>query len=112
MRCECGALAALVECQKRGGRRQKDEDRSTRTPPTTLALLARAARAGESIDLVCHKIYQHDGEAGVRRILGVLALAKKHGSEATHEACTAALELGVPTYRFVQRFLARRAAAP
>jgi len=98
--------------QKPGGRRQKDEDRSTRTPPTTLALLARAARAGESIDLVCHKIYQHDGEAGVRRILGVLALAKKHGSEATHEACTAALELGVPTYRFVQRFLARRASAP
>jgi transposase len=99
-------------CQKRGGRRQRDEDRSARTPPTTLALLARAARVGESIDLVCHQIYRHDGEAGVRRILGVLALAKKHGPEATHEACTAALELGVPTYRFVQRFLARRASAP
>ena len=98
--------------QKPGGRRQRDEDRSARTPPTTLALLARAARAGESIDLVCHKIYQHDGEAGVRRILGVLALVKKHGPEATHEACTAALELGVPTYRFVQRFLVRRAPAP
>ena len=98
--------------QKPGGRRQKEEDRPTRTPPTTLALLARAAHAGRSIDDLCHKIYQHDGEAGVRRILGVLALAKKHGPEATHDACTEALELGVPTYRFVQRCLARRAAAP
>jgi hypothetical protein len=48
----------------------------------------------------------------VRRILGIVSLAKKYGLEATNEACAAALELDLPTYRFVQRFLARRTAAP
>jgi len=28
---------------------------------------------------VCTQIHQHDGVPGIRRILGVLALAKKHG---------------------------------
>jgi len=98
--------------QKPGGRRMKEEDRSPRTPPTTLALLARAAHAGERIGALCQRIHQDDGEAGVRRILGVLSLAKKHGLKATHEACAEALELDLPTYRFVQRCLARRATAP
>jgi hypothetical protein len=44
----------------------------------------------------------------VRRILGVLALTKKHGPAATEAACTAALELGVPSYGFVKRYLAHR----
>ena len=35
--------------------------------------------AGPSISAVCTYIHQHDGAAGVRRMLGVLALAKKHG---------------------------------
>ena len=37
------------------------------------------------------------------RILGVLALARKHGPAVAEEAATAALELGVPTYRFLRR---------
>ena len=43
----------------------------------------------------------------MRRILGVLSLAKKHGAAAVDDACGAALELGVPTYRFVKRYLER-----
>jgi hypothetical protein len=32
----------------------------------------------------------------------------KHGLAATDEACAAALEMGVPRYRFVRRWLERR----
>jgi hypothetical protein len=34
---------------------------------------------------------------GIRRILGVLALVKKHGPAVVEEAEKAALDLGVPT---------------
>jgi hypothetical protein len=44
-----------------------------------------------------------EGEVGVRRILGVLSLAKKYGAAAVDEACAAALEMGVQEYRFVRR---------
>jgi transposase len=96
--------------QKRGGRRMRDEDRPARTPPTTVALLARALSAGPHIGALCEAIHRQGGEAGVRRILGVLSLARRHGPHRVEEACTAALELAVPTYRFVQRYLARRAS--
>ena len=52
-----------------------------------------------------------DGQIGVRRILGVFALARKHGAAAINDACRAALELQLPTYRFVRRFLERRSEA-
>jgi transposase len=98
--------------QERGRRRMRDEDRPKRTPPTTLQLLARAARAGQHVGAVCQAIHRQDGEAGVRRILGVLSCVKKHGPAAVDEACAAALELQVPTYRFVRRFLDRKTAHP
>ena len=59
---------------------------------------------------MCHAIHRQDGEAGVRRILGVLSLAKKHGPAVVDEACAATLEIEVPTYRFVRRFLERKPA--
>jgi hypothetical protein len=48
----------------------------------------------------------------VRRILGVLALVKKHGAAAVADACAAAVELGVPDYRFVRRYLERHGPTP
>jgi hypothetical protein len=48
----------------------------------------------------------------VRRILGVLALAKKFGAAAVDDGCAAALELGVADCRFVRRYLERHAPAP
>jgi len=47
----------------------------------------------------------HDaqGQAAVRRILGVLAPAKKYGVPWTDEACAIALETGACEYRFVRR---------
>jgi hypothetical protein len=74
--------------------------------------LARAARAGTHIGTLCRAIHDEDGELGVRRILGVLALAKKFGPAAVDDACAAALELGVHEYRFVRRYLERRPQAP
>ena len=76
------------------------------TPAKTLALLAAGQRAGPSVGTICDHIHQHDGAAGVRRMLGVLSLVKQHGPTVVEEAAIAALELGVPTYRFLKRYLA------
>ena len=42
----------------------------------------------------------------------MLALARKHGPAAADEAAQAALELGLPTYHFLRRFLERRTPVP
>lgn len=89
-----------------------DADRPKRTPASMIALLARAHTAGAHISAVCEYIHQHEGASGVRRMLGVLALAKKHGPAAVDEAAKAALDVGVPTYRFLRRYLERRLPAP
>jgi hypothetical protein len=70
-------------------------------------LLWRAGRAGTHIGTLCNLIYNQLGEPGVRRVLGVLSLAKKFGLAALEEACAAALEMGVYEYRFVRRYLER-----
>jgi transposase len=96
----------------RGWHRIDDGDRPTRTPPKIAALLAAAQRAGPSISAICDHIHGHEGDAGVRRILGVLALTKKHGPAVIEDAATAALDIGVPTYRFLRRYVERRPPVP
>jgi transposase len=96
----------------RGWHRIDDADRPSRTPATTLTLLRAAHQAGASIGAVCDYIHQHDGEAGVRRLLGVLALARTHGPAVVEDAAKAALDLGVPTYRFIRRYVERRPPVP
>jgi transposase len=96
----------------RGWHRIADPDRPARTPASTHALLARARHAGAHLHTVCTYIHEHDGAAGVRRILGVLSLAKQYGAAAADDAAKAALELQVPTYRFLRRYLESRPAAP
>jgi transposase len=98
--------------QKRGGHRIRAEDRPRRTPLHTHQLLARAHKAGANIGAVCDAIHHRQAEAGVRRILGMLSLAKKYGSAACDQACAAALELGVSEYQFVRRYLERSPQAP
>jgi transposase len=97
---------------KRGGHRIRDADRPRRTPPQLLQLLARAHKAGASIGAVCDAIHARQGELGMRRIQGVLQLTKQYGSVACDNACAAALELRVPEYRFVRRYLERSPQAP
>ena len=98
--------------QKRGWYRIKPEDHSKRTPLRTSQLLWRAGRAGAHIGTLCEAIHRQQGEVGVRRILGVLSLAKKYGAAAVDEACAAALDMGVQEYRFVRRYLERCPQAP
>jgi transposase len=98
--------------QKRGWYRIKEEDHPKRTPLRTSQLLWRAGRAGPHIGALCDAIHRQQGEVGVRRILGVLSLAKKYGTAAVDEACTAALDMGVQEYRFVRRYLERCPQAP
>jgi transposase len=98
--------------QKRGWYRIKEEDHPKRTPLRTSQLLGRAGRAGSHIGALCDTIHRQQGEVGVRRILGVLSLAKKYGTAAVDEACAAALDMGVQEYRFVRRYLERCPQAP
>jgi transposase len=98
--------------QKRGWYRIKEEDHPKRTPLRTSQLLWRAGRAGAHIGALCDAIHRQQGEVGVRRILGVLSLAKKYGAAAVDEACAAALDMGVQEYRFVRRYLERCPQAP
>jgi transposase len=107
-----GTLLREHRRQPRGRHAIRPEDRPARTPPSTLTLLGQAARAGTPIGTLCDAIHRRDGEPGVRRILGVLALVKKHGAAVVSDACTAALELGVADYRFVRRYLERQPPPP
>ncbi len=93
--------------QKRGWYRIKEEDHPARTPLRISQVLWRAERAGSQMGTLCNLIYRQQGEVGIRRILGVLSLAKKFGTAATEDACAAALEMGVHEYRFVRRYLER-----
>ena len=98
--------------QQRGGHRIKDEDRPSKTPLGTEQLLHRAEKAGRHIGALCQGMHRCQGEPAVRRILGVLSLAKKYGAASVDDACAAALEVEVPEYRFVRRYLERRPHSP
>jgi transposase len=93
----------------RGWHRIHHDDRPVRTPASTVALLARACTAGLHLGAIAAAIYQREGEAGMRKVIGLLRLAAKHGPAVADEAAKAAVDLGVPTYRFVRRYLERRA---
>jgi len=95
--------------QRPGGYRIEQEDHPKKMPLSTAQLLRRAERAGVQIGVFCNSIYQREGQLGIRRILGVLSLAKKYGVAALEDACAAALEMGISEYRFVRRYLERRA---
>jgi transposase len=97
---------------RRGHHRIQERDRPSRTPRSTEALLRRAHFAGDHVGTLCEQIHKTEGEHGVRRILGVLSLAKKHGPAAVDDAAQAALEMGAPSYRFVRRYLERRPPVP
>ena len=107
-----GALLREHRKKPRGWRAVHPSDLPTRTPPSTMQLLARAHTAGPAISKVCEAIHARSGEAGVRRILGVLSLAKKHGLRPAEDACQAALEIGFPDYRFVRKWIERHPPAP
>jgi transposase len=96
--------------QAPGRHRTRDEDKPKKTPATTEQLLTRTRVLGKNIGVVAAEIHHRDGEPGVRRVLGLLGLAKKHGPFAVDDACAMALAVGVPTYRFVRQYVERKHA--
>jgi transposase len=107
-----GVLLRELAKRPRGYREVHPEDLPPRTPAGTLALLRRAHRAGAAIGELCEKIHDKREQAGVRRILGLLSLAKKHGVGPVEDACKSALEVGFPDYRFVKRWIERHPPPP
>jgi transposase len=98
--------------QQRGRHRIKDEDRPSKTPLSTRLLLARCEKAGRHIGAFCQGLHRHHGEVAVRRILGVLSMAKKYGVASAEDACAVALETGATEYHFVRRYLERGPQLP
>jgi transposase len=94
--------------QKRGGYRIQEEDHPEKMPLSTVQLLRRAEHAGTQISKLCQLLYQQQGQTSIRRILGVFSLMKKYGAAAVEEACATAVDIGVPEYRFVRRYLQRQ----
>ncbi len=107
-----GTLLRELRKKPRGWREVHPDDRPARTPAGTQQLLARARTAGMAIGTLCVEMHRQKAEAAVRRILGVLALVKKHGAAAVEPACQCALEVGYPDYRFVKKWLERHPPVP
>lgn len=96
--------------QHRGGYRIPEEDKPVKTPHSTTQLLARCGKIGSHIGTLAGQMYQRDGQTSIRRIFGLTALARKHGSALANDACAAALDSGLPAnpYQFVRHWLERR----
>jgi transposase len=105
-----GQLLREHRVQQRGQHRIAEQDKPARTPPSTQQLLARCGKAGPHLGAVAEQMYRAQGAVAIRRILGLLSLARKHGAVLADDACAAALEMGLPDnpYRFVRRWLERR----
>jgi transposase len=98
--------------QVRGRHRIKVEDLPRRTPLPVVQLLTRATQCGTHIGRFSETLYERQSEAAVRRIQGLLSLAKKHGVARVDDACSAAIELEAYDYRFVRRYLERTSQPP
>jgi transposase len=107
-----GQLMREHVCQKRGQHRMKEQDCSPRAPFRVHQLLWRSEQAGSHIGTFCHALHRSQGQIAIRRIQGVLALAKKFGTPAVAKACAVALEMGVHEYRFVKHYLQHCPPAP
>lgn len=96
--------------QQRGLHRIQEEDKPAHMLPSTTRLLARCEAAGPHIGTVCQRMYRDDGVVAIRRIQGILSLARKHGAMLADDGCAAALECGIVSnpYQFVRRWLERR----
>jgi transposase len=96
--------------QQRGLHRIPPEDAPAHALPSTVRLLARCETAGPHIGTLCRRMYEETGVVAIRRIQGILALARKHGAALADDGCAAALESGVIVkgYAFLRRWLERR----
>ncbi len=105
-----GQLLREHRVQARGQHRIAEQDKPERTPLSTQQLLARCGKTGPQLGALAEQMYRAQGVVAIRRILGLLALARKHGAALADDGCAAALEIGLPEnpLRFVRRWLERR----
>jgi len=96
--------------QERGHHRIPEQDKPAHALRSTQQLLVRCGRVGPHCGALAEQMYQRQGPEAIRRIQGLLGLARKHGAAITDDACAAALEVGLPAnpYRFVRCWLERR----
>ena len=96
----------------RGRHRMQPDDKPSRTPPGVVAVLMRAHGIGAAAGAIADAVYAHDRVIGVRRVLGLCSLAKKHGAATVERAAQVALDAGAHTYRAVKACLDHQQAAP
>ena len=96
----------------RGRHRMRPDDQPSRTPPAVAALLVRAHGIGVAAGAIADAIYADDHVRGVRRVLGLCGLAKKHGTAVVERAAQVALDAGAHTYRAVKACLDHHQTAP
>jgi hypothetical protein len=70
--------------QRPGGYAPLPVDQPSRTPPTTLALLARATRAGARIGALCDAIHRRDGAPADERVHALRLLGTRRAAGADH----------------------------
>ena len=105
-----GALLREHRVTDRGQHTMRAEDQPKRMPPQVASLLMRVHGIGKDTGTVADTLYAQNRTIGVRHILGLCALAKKHGAVAIEAAAKVALEAGAPTYRFVRAYVERHHA--
>ena len=105
-----GQLLREHRRKKRGQYSIPPEDKPARTPLPTLQLLAKCGRVGLQVGELAQQMFKADGQVAVRRIQGLLSLAKRFGAGVTEDACAAALEMQISNnpYRFVRCWLERQ----
>jgi hypothetical protein len=107
-----GALLREHLVADRGRHRMRPEDQPSQTPPEVSALFVRVHGIGPATGAIADAEYASNRIHGVRRTLGLCALAKKHGVLAVERAAKVALDAGALTYRAVKACLAHHQAAP
>jgi transposase len=98
--------------QERGRHRIQPEDKPKHAAPGTAYLLTRAHNDGPNTGKLCAILHERDGQVALRRIQGILSMAKRYGPARVDQACAMAIEMSVCEYRFVKRYLERHAEPP
>lgn len=107
-----GALLREHRVADRGRHRMQPDDQPSRTPPEVRALFVRAHGIGVAAGAIADAIYAEHGQLGLRRVLGLCALAKRHGALAVEHAAQIALDAGALSYRAVKTYLERNPSPP
>jgi transposase len=107
-----GQLLREHHRQERGRHRILPEDKPKHAAPGTAHLLTRANSDGPNTGKLCAILHERDGQVALRRIQGILGMAKRYGPARVDQACAMAIEMSVCEYRFVKRYLERHAEPP